>query len=428
MIEPSRDAFLALKKGVAQQRKLLLEITRLKNVDGSNRMEKRMLASQVLDLKSSFKKTSEYIGNVLEEIKMVSKLEQPTTKVPPMVQKKQKDRPKKIGSNEEMSDLEETTLKRIHKGEKKEKEKKIKKPSKYIKFANKLFADFSRKQLDKGNFRGLGRSLSQANIRMLPKSYLSVVFLTTIIFIFVGLFTFIFFLFFNIGPKLPIITMTNAGFGLRLLKTFWIVFLIPALTFLVIYFYPSLEKKSIAGRINQELPFATIHMSSISESMIEPSKIFSIIVSTKEYPNLEKEFIKILNSINVLGYDLVTSLRQVAFNSPSQKLTELLNGLATTINSGGDLPEFFEKRAQSLLFDYRLEREKATKSAETFMDIYISVVIAAPMILMLLLMMMKISGLGISLSTGMISLIMVLAVSVINVAFLTFLQLRNPIA
>ena len=80
-----------------------------------------------------------------------------------------------------------------------------------------------------------------------------------------------------------------------------------------------------------------------------------------------------------------------------------------------------------MLFDYRIEREKATKSAETFMDIYISVVVAAPMILMLLLMMMKISGLGIALSAGMISLIMVLAVAVINVAFLTFLQMRNPI-
>jgi len=59
------------------------------------------------------------------------------------------------------------------------------------------------------------------------------------------------------------------------------------------------------------------------------------------------------------------------------------------------------------------------------MDIYISVVIAAPMIFMLLLMMMKISGLGVSLSTSMITLIMVLGVSVVNVGFLTFLHLKQ---
>ena len=187
-----------------------------------------------------------------------------------------------------------------------------------------------------------------------------------------------------------------------------------------------MEKKTLENRINRELPFATIHMSSISNSMIEPSKIFSIIISTEEYPNLEKEFTKLFNEVNVYGYDLVTALRDMAFNSPSRKLAELYNGLATTITSGGDLPEFFDKRAQTLLFEHRLETEKHSKAAETFMDIYISVVIAAPMILMLLLMMMRLSGLGISLSTGMITLVMVLGVSLMNVLFLSFLHLKQP--
>ena len=142
--------------------------------------------------------------------------------------------------------------------------------------------------------------------------------------------------------------------------------------------------------------------------------------------NLEKEFNKLLNKINIYGYDLVSVLRNVAFNSPSAKLAELFNGMATTITSGGDLANFFEKRAESLLFDHRLEREKYTKTAETFMDIYISVVVAAPMILMLLLMMMQISGLGVSLSPTALSLIMVLGVTVINIFFLTFLHLKQP--
>jgi len=40
--------------------------------------------------------------------------------------------------------------------------------------------------------------------------------------------------------------------------------------------------------------------------------------------------------------------------------------------------------------------------------------------------MMKISGLGISISSFMISLIMVLGVSLINVVFLSFLHLKQP--
>jgi flagellar protein FlaJ len=166
-------------------------------------------------------------------------------------------------------------------------------------------------------------------------------------------------------------------------------------------------------------------MAAISGSMVDPSRIFEIIIKTEEYPHIKKEFIKVLNQINIYGYDLVSALRICASKTPSKKLAELFNGLAINISSGGDLPTFFDKRSQSLLFDYRLEREKATRSAETFMDIYISVVIAAPMILMLLLMMMKISGFGVSLSTEMITLIMILGVSGINLLFLTLLHLKQ---
>ena len=159
--------------------------------------------------------------------------------------------------------------------------------------------------------------------------------------------------------------------------------------------------------------------------MVDPSKIFEILILTKEYPTVAKEFTKLINEIHIYGYDLVSALKNTAENSPSKKLADLLNGLATTITSGGDLPEFFDKRASTLLFDYRIEREKEIRASETFMDIYISLVIAAPMILMLILMMMKISGLGIQLSTGMITLIMVLGVSTINILFLIFLNLKQ---
>jgi len=219
--------------------------------------------------------------------------------------------------------------------------------------------------------------------------------------------------------------MAHENFAQRFIKVFWIILIIPLATFIFMYLYPSMEKKSSKNKIDQELPFAAINMAAISQSMVEPSKIFSIIASTKEYPHLEKEFIKIINLTNIYGYDLVTALRSVSLNSPSTKLSDLLNGLATTITSGGNLQSFFEKRGQSLLFEYRLDREKSIKSSETFMDIYISVVIASPMILMLLLMIMKISGLGIALSSSMISLIMVLGVSMVNIMFLIFLHLRQ---
>ena len=132
-----------------------------------------------------------------------------------------------------------------------------------------------------------------------------------------------------------------------------------------------------------------------------------------------------INEINLYGYDFVSALKNTSKNSPSKKLSELLNGLATTITSGGDLTNFFDERAETLLFNYRLEQERSSRTAETFMDIYISLLIAAPMILMLLMIIMKISGLGITMSFLTISLLISLVVIIVNIIFLAFLHLKK---
>ena len=331
----------------------------------------------------------------------------------------------KLSKELRLEGLEKETLKRLKKKEEKVKKEKKKKPNKYAKRANKFFSKNSIKLLDKKMFKTLERDLIKANMQYTPTTYVSIIYFTTFLSIFVGIFLAVFFLFFKITAELPIIMLITENIGTRILNVIWLVAAIPLITFFIMYFYPSLEKKSAAYRIDHELPFATINMAAISGSLIDPSKIFNIIITTKEYPYLAKDLTKVINEINIHGYNFVSALRKASFNSPSKKLSELYSGLATTINSGGDLPNFFDERSKSLLFEHRIEKEKEGKAAETFMDIYISLVIAAPMILMLLLIMMKISGLGVAMSTGTITLIMVLGVTIINIVFLTFLQIKH---
>ena len=134
-----------------------------------------------------------------------------------------------------------------------------------------------------------------------------------------------------------------------------------------------------------------------------------------------------MNQINLYGYDLVTSLNNAAKTSPSEKLSELFSGLSVTITSGSDISEFLEKRSESLLLSYRLEREKYTKLVETFLDIYISLVIAAPMIFLLLLVLMTYSGISIGFGSGQLSLMSIAGIALLNVFFLIFLQIKQPV-
>lgn len=440
-ISKKKGTFYDLDITISKMEKIVEEIKNLnKEMEkNSDRQEKELIITQIDSLKESLKKFNSNLKKDLSVLALVApmrgeRVKQPMFKPIKPIEKKAmefiKEGKQTKKDKAELEEFEKETIKRIKEvSEKEKKEKKTKakrtQASSYVRTSNQFFSGFSEKLLRKGFFKNLKRDLVRGNMYFITKSYVSVILFTTFLSLIASFFIFGFFLFFNFGVMYPFITFANQSIMSRLMNTFWIIFVIPIATFFIVYIYPKLERKSIETKISQELPFATIHMASISESMIEPTNIFRIMITTEDYPNLKKEFIKLINQVNVFGKDLVSALRESAFNSPSRKLAELYDGLATTITSGGDLSDFFEKRSQTLLFDYRLEKEKKTKSAETFMDIYISVVIAAPMILMLLLIMMRVSGLGISLSTGMISLVMVLGVSFVNVLFLVFLQMKS---
>jgi len=475
MARPGADRTISIEEvgqKIAQERKMLISMNSIFKHVGSSRdsREKQMALSQLDSLRNSFKKIGMEVITDVENIILTQKLREnqinsvpvqvpvsqspsvqgsvqplPSQPLPSIVEKIQPENsrlrlpaqplpvvygavqtsPNRRPDEAKLTDIEELSVKRLKKKEEKVKVVKERKASAYMKISSNWFYGLSDSLIKKGVFEKLKRDLIRSNMEIVPTSYISAIFFSTFIAAIVGLFIFSFFLFFSLKTTIPFISFAQEGILPRLLKFFWIVLLLPAITFMGGYLYPSAERKSIERRIDHELPFATIHMSAISSSMIEPSKLFGIIISTGEYPRMEKELNKLQNEINIYGYDLVTALRNRAYNSPSKKLSELFNGLATTITSGGNLPVFFDKRAQSLLFDYRLDMEKQSKAAETFMDIYISVVIASPMVLMLLLMMMRVSGLGLALSPGMITFVIVAVVSAINFLFLGFLQVKQ---
>lgn len=303
--------------------------------------------------------------------------------------------------------------------------KEFKKPSKYARISNKFFAKISNRLVDKGYFSKLGSDLRQANLPFIINTYVSIIFFTSLIVLGISILLFLMLIFFDLSINFPFIIRADITIR-RLARNFLICLALPVLAFISVYLFPYAEKQSIGKKIEHELPFVVIHMSAIAGSGIEPTQIFKIIALGHEYPYMRQEIRKIMNQVNFFGFDLVSSLKSSAKSAPSKKLAELLNGLATTISSGGSLPEFLDKRAETLLFDYKLEREKSTKMAESFMDIYISVVIAAPMIMMLLMILMSTGIVSIGLSINAITIIIVSIVALINLVFLVFLHLKQP--
>lgn len=282
-------------------------------------------------------------------------------------------------------------------------------PSFYVKISNRFFRKWSDKMTP--HFGDLSRDLKKANINFLLSSYISVMIMSSLIAFFGGLLIFVYLLFLDVG--------------------YWIYFSLPfgffGLTLLSFYLYPASEASSIDKNISYELPFATIHMAAIASSNIEPSRIFKIISLSGEYPNIANEIRKVLVQINIYGYDLVTSLKNVATRTSNKKLGELFSGLATNISSGGSLDNYLQKKSENFLIDYRLERQKYSDLAGTFMDVYISILIAAPLILMMMFIVMNSVGLGMGgLSIMVLLMISVLVIVIVNILFLVILNIKQP--
>jgi Flp pilus assembly protein TadB len=301
------------------------------------------------------------------------------------------------------------------------------KPNFYATLSNRYFRKTSTKLVSSGKLEKLNADLRKMNSPFVVGTYVSMILFTMSVAVIFSILLFIILLFFNIGFTFPFFSLVNESTLLRALKVFWVIFAIPIFTGILMYFYPQSESKNIGAKIDQELPFVAIHMSAIAASGVEPVSIFKVIIKNEEYRYSRLEFRKLLNLINFQGADLVNALKRVSNSSPSTKLRELLDGLATTINSGGELHGFLEKHADTLLFDYKIEREKYTKTAETFMDIYISIVIAAPMILLMLFVIMGSTGMYfMGLTTNLMSVLIIFIIIVLNIGFLVFLRLKQP--
>jgi len=278
-------------------------------------------------------------------------------------------------------------------------------------FSNKLFYKVSSNLSKTAFFKGVQKDLRKASMSYTLKTYISItLFLTLLTFIV----SFILALFFTSSFITGI-----RNLGIALILTIIIFFL--ALS------WPANTASSNRKKIDSELPFATSHMAAIASSKVEPSRIFSIMTLSKEYIAISTECRKIVNQINVYGYNLTTSLKNVAKQTPSKSFAELINGMATTITTGGNLATYLNERAKGILLDYKLKHERYASIIGMYSDIYTALLIAAPLIFMLLLAIISIIGstfMGMPAST--LANLGIIVIAVLNVAFLIFLQLTQP--
>jgi len=263
-------------------------------------------------------------------------------------------------------------------------------------------------------FEPVKHVLPKADIKIPLRTYLSVMLLVTVLTYLAVLAFTVFLVFYVLKVQLL----------LAIAYSLFIPFLAAAGVFLWYTFYP-FQKSMIRKRsIEANLPFVITHMSSIADAGIPPSAIFHLISAFKEYGEVTKELSKIARNMEQFGMDPVRAIREVADRTPSEELRELLLGIVTTTESGGDIKLFLRTMGEQALFEWRIRRERFLQQMSTYAEFYVGIIIAAPLFLIALFAIMgliqpNIAGYSI---TDITKLSIYLLIPAINLGFLFFLR------
>jgi flagellar protein FlaJ len=224
-----------------------------------------------------------------------------------------------------------------------------------------------------------------------------------------------------------ILTVLKLNIFLTVLSFIFIPVIVGMIILVAGVFYPYERVISRKRNIETNLPFAISHMGAIAASGVSPQVIFKMLAEFKEYDVIAEEMQKVVRNVEVFGIDPMTSLKEVSKRTPSEKFRQLLQGLTTTIEGGGDLRTFLKNAGEQALFRWRIKREKYLDQLSTYAEFYTGLMIAAPLFLISLFSVMnmiqpELGGFDIA---QLMTMSVYLLIPAMNTGFIIFLNMTQ---
>jgi pilus assembly protein TadC len=197
--------------------------------------------------------------------------------------------------------------------------------------------------------------------------------------------------------SLALVTMGIAGvaalvvtfllFELALHSPIWFAFVggITALTVgMVVFAFEFVVRSKISNRkseLERELPFTFSELSVFASTGMSPIELMRRMASRTHDPEMTSEFKIVVYKTDVQGKDLITALAETAKGSPSNSLREALWDLANMIHQGGNLDQYLRTKSDDILNLKRLVQKEFIERLQTFVDMYISLVLVGVLLI-----------------------------------------------
>lgn len=168
--------------------------------------------------------------------------------------------------------------------------------------------------------------------------------------------------------------------------------IVGALTAVCFLYYPVTVSDEIKSKLDKNMVYIINYMSVLAGAGIMTEDVFNSFAESKDTYGIRNSARSIVRDISMLGKDVISAIEAESKRTPSKKYFKLLNGLLGITKSGGDLKNYLEETAKHEQEVRRRELVDIVNKLNMAAEIYITLGIAFPVILIVLLSLMGIFG------------------------------------
>ncbi|WP_456478431.1 type II secretion system F family protein [Geoglobus ahangari] len=154
--------------------------------------------------------------------------------------------------------------------------------------------------------------------------------------------------------------------------------------------YPFFVRDRRKGEIDLYVPHAINMMYGMAVGGLSPVEIMREISKLEHlFGELSVEFREVLKNFEVFRKDIFTSLRYVRDTTPSRRLSAFLDSLIVVLQGGGSFSSYLKSKSEEYEEEQEITFSEATSFMEILFEIYISIFMMFPMLLLIVLVVSK---------------------------------------
>ncbi len=170
--------------------------------------------------------------------------------------------------------------------------------------------------------------------------------------------------------------------------------MVSAILFGFIYYkYPSYIASRRRSSIDSTLPSAVTFLYALNRGGMNISQALRILAENDNvYGEVSKEVGTVIQDMEYFSRDMLHALRRAGERSPSQKFSDLMDDMVSTMDSGASMPPFLEQKSEDLIVEAERDQKNFLETLELLGEVYVTAFVAGPLFMIIITVIMAMMG------------------------------------